>query len=198
MTARQVLLFLEARGYAQAQGATSTANWIRHTLTVEPGTAKKTATMATAATGPHAAVGDALASGAVDWDQAVAIVKSLEVLPDSLSGEDLDVAREVMLEAASVHDAADLRALGRAIRHRRLKRAKPEGEERVLWLPSRLKPVDERSEEHHKGWECRLGEDGHPELIPPPWIDSERKPRRNHYWRLKRELLHPPDPDQRE
>jgi len=82
--------------------------------------------------------------------------------------------------------------------HRRLRRAEREREERALSLPSRLKPVDERSEEHHKGWECRLGADGHPELIPPPWIDSEQKPRRNRYWRLKRELLHPPDPDQRE
>jgi len=370
---------LEARGYAQAQGATSTANWIRHTLTVEPGAAKKTVTMATAVTGAHAAVGDALASGAVDWDQAVAIVKSLEVLPDSLSGEDVDVARTVMLEAASVHDAADLRALGRAIRHR----ADPDGSlppdktvekvrgasfhvhadgtESLHWrdsaehigaaraviaaldapepaaegepdprtpaqrradamvlvfgqtlrfgdLPatrgraprltvtvelatlqgqpdaalaalatgSALTPeavrrllcdadvtpivLDERGVPlsvgrtlrtvspgiwdalvardggcvfpactappghcrahhlqhwenggetsldngallcerhhvtvHHKGWICRLGEDGHPELVPPPWIDSERKPRRNRYWRLQRELLHPPD-----
>jgi hypothetical protein len=33
--------------------------------------------------------------------------------------------------------------------------------------------------------------DGRPECIPPPWIDPERRPRRNH-WRIH-EKLHPPD-----
>lgn len=31
---------------------------------------------------------------------------------------------------------------------------------------------------HHKGWQVRLAE-GHPEFIPPPWIDPTRSPRRN-------------------
>ncbi len=35
---------------------------------------------------------------------------------------------------------------------------------------------------HHNGWDIRMGDDGRPELIPPSWIDSERKPRRNTYW----------------
>ncbi|WP_160312831.1 HNH endonuclease signature motif containing protein [Jiangella alkaliphila] len=37
---------------------------------------------------------------------------------------------------------------------------------------------------HHRGWTVRLGADGHPELIPPPWIDPARQPRRNIYHRL--------------
>ncbi|NEE04075.1 DUF222 domain-containing protein [Phytoactinopolyspora halotolerans] len=32
---------------------------------------------------------------------------------------------------------------------------------------------------HHGGWEVRLGTDGHPEFIPPPWVDPDRTPRRN-------------------
>ncbi len=31
---------------------------------------------------------------------------------------------------------------------------------------------------HHKGWQVRLAE-GHPEFIPPPWVDPTRTPRRN-------------------
>jgi hypothetical protein len=36
----------------------------------------------------------------------------------------------------------------------------------------------------HRGeWEVRLGVDGMPEFIPPYYVDSERKPRRNIYHR---------------
>jgi len=45
---------------------------------------------------------------------------------------------------------------------------------------------------HHKGWEIRIGDDGHPELIPPRWIDTGRAPRRNTHWRI-RDRLPPPD-----
>jgi hypothetical protein len=42
---------------------------------------------------------------------------------------------------------------------------------------------------HHEGWEVRLGADGHPEMIPPPWVDPEQRPRRNAHWKLIREGL---------
>ncbi|MGQ0463932.1 MAG: DUF222 domain-containing protein, partial [Sporichthyaceae bacterium] len=119
----KVVAELDARGYAVAQGAPSTANWLRHTLNVEPGVAKRAVTMAKAVAGSHSAVGSALAAGGVDWEQAQAIVKSIDVLPDGLSAEDVEFAREVMLEAAKSYNAADLRSLGRAIRHR----ADPDG-----------------------------------------------------------------------
>jgi len=35
---------------------------------------------------------------------------------------------------------------------------------------------------HHGDWQIRLGADRRPELIPPPWIDADQKPRRNTYW----------------
>lgn len=47
---------------------------------------------------------------------------------------------------------------------------------------------------HHHGWQIRLAEDGHPELIPPPWIDPLQQPQRNEHWRLLREGLRT-DPD---
>jgi hypothetical protein len=42
---------------------------------------------------------------------------------------------------------------------------------------------------HHQHWQIRLGPDGHPELIPPPWIDPLQQPRRNTHWKLVRDGL---------
>ncbi len=37
---------------------------------------------------------------------------------------------------------------------------------------------------HHRGWTVHIGTDSHPELIPPPWIDPGRQPRRNIHHRI--------------
>ncbi|MFF5052650.1 DUF222 domain-containing protein [Micromonospora sp. NPDC000663] len=34
---------------------------------------------------------------------------------------------------------------------------------------------------HQSDWAVRLGGDGHPEFVPPVWLDPARVPRRNHY-----------------
>ncbi|MEU5907611.1 DUF222 domain-containing protein [Micromonospora sp. NPDC047467] len=36
---------------------------------------------------------------------------------------------------------------------------------------------------HHGDWAVRLGGDGHPEFVPPAWLDPDRLPRRNQYHR---------------
>ncbi|MEU4471954.1 DUF222 domain-containing protein [Micromonospora sp. NPDC023888] len=36
---------------------------------------------------------------------------------------------------------------------------------------------------HHNDWTVRLAGDGHPEFIPPAWLDPDQIPRRNHYRR---------------
>jgi len=41
---------------------------------------------------------------------------------------------------------------------------------------------------HHHGWRVRIAEDGHPEYVPPPWIDPGRNARRNTYHRLPEAL----------
>jgi len=46
---------------------------------------------------------------------------------------------------------------------------------------------------HHDGWDTQLGPDGRPQYLPPPWIDPDRKPRRNTYWDLHNRL-HKPKP----
>jgi hypothetical protein len=40
---------------------------------------------------------------------------------------------------------------------------------------------------HHSDWTVRIGADGHPEFLPPAYLDAEQKPRRN--------LLRRPPPD---
>jgi hypothetical protein len=42
---------------------------------------------------------------------------------------------------------------------------------------------------HHHGWEVRMAADGHPEMIPPRWVDPEQRPRRNAHWKLIRDGL---------
>jgi HNH endonuclease len=42
---------------------------------------------------------------------------------------------------------------------------------------------------HHGEWTARLGSDGLPEFIPPPWIDPQRRPRRNPYSRRPPDIL---------
>jgi len=41
---------------------------------------------------------------------------------------------------------------------------------------------------HAEMWRGRIGVDGHPEYIPPGWVDAWHTPRRNTYWRDMREL----------
>jgi hypothetical protein len=38
---------------------------------------------------------------------------------------------------------------------------------------------------HHDGWDIEMAADGRPELRPPPWIDPDRRPRRNQYWQTQ-------------
>ena len=38
---------------------------------------------------------------------------------------------------------------------------------------------------HQGDWQIRMAKDGHPEIIPPTWIDPDQRPRRNHLHRLR-------------
>ncbi|HUR73823.1 MAG TPA: HNH endonuclease signature motif containing protein, partial [Sporichthya sp.] len=42
---------------------------------------------------------------------------------------------------------------------------------------------------HHHGWQVRMAQDGHPEMIPPRWVDPDQRPRRNAHWKLIRDGL---------
>jgi hypothetical protein len=49
---------------------------------------------------------------------------------------------------------------------------------------------------HHDGWQVRLGTNGHPEMIPPVWVDAQQRPRRNAHWKLIRDGLKQPATEQ--
>jgi hypothetical protein len=38
---------------------------------------------------------------------------------------------------------------------------------------------------HQGDWQIRMAKDGHPEVIPPTWIDPDQRPRGNHLHRLR-------------
>ncbi|HEX7743780.1 MAG TPA: DUF222 domain-containing protein, partial [Micromonosporaceae bacterium] len=38
-------------------------------------------------------------------------------------------------------------------------------------------------ETHRRDWQVRIAGDGHPEFLPPAWLDPDRRPRRNQYHR---------------
>ena len=38
---------------------------------------------------------------------------------------------------------------------------------------------------HQGDWQIRMAKDGHPEIIPPTWIDPDQRPRRNHLHPLR-------------
>ncbi len=40
----------------------------------------------------------------------------------------------------------------------------------------------------HNGWDVEMGADGKPDVRPPPWVDPERRARRNQYWETQAEL----------
>lgn len=42
---------------------------------------------------------------------------------------------------------------------------------------------------HHHGWEVRMAQDGHPEMIPPLSVDPDQRRRRNAHWKLIRDGL---------
>jgi Domain of unknown function (DUF222)/HNH endonuclease len=42
---------------------------------------------------------------------------------------------------------------------------------------------------HEQGWHVQMNTDGLPEVIPPPWLDPQQRPRRNQYWRTQRQLI---------
>ncbi len=48
---------------------------------------------------------------------------------------------------------------------------------------------------HHKGWDIVMGEDRHPRLRPPAWIDPERAIVQNTYWKTQQAMADALRPD---
>lgn len=63
----------------------------------------------------HAPVAEALASGDLRTEQARVVVEAIEALPDRITDEVRDQARNALLEMAARHDAKELKQLGKRI-----------------------------------------------------------------------------------
>ncbi len=135
------------RGAAEVSGAKSTKAWLRHRLRETPAAAGATAKLAVACTrkGPHAAVGAALGSGDVNWDQFRVTVKALEKLPPKTSTEHREFARDLMLQKATELNADDLRKVGQALQDA----ADPDGKLKDDEDAERVRGVQYR--DHHDG-----------------------------------------------
>ncbi|WP_051723955.1 HNH endonuclease signature motif containing protein [Micromonospora chokoriensis] len=106
---------LDGRGTATAQGASSTAVWLRDRLRLGVGAARRLVELATALDAAPAGVRDALAGGAVDVEQVRVIAATVETVHTAAGTEAADKAVSVLVEWAAQFDAALLRRLGTRI-----------------------------------------------------------------------------------
>ncbi len=135
------------RGIAVEAGGLNTRSWLRHRLRETVGASGVTAKLAVACTpkGQHAAVGAALASGALNWDQFRVTVKALDKLPPKTSTEHREFARDLLLQKAAELNADDLRKVGQALQDA----ADPDGKLKDDEEAGRVRSVQYR--DHHDG-----------------------------------------------
>lgn len=124
---------VDARGAAAAQGAPSTAAWLRERLHLHPAAAKRTVTTARAVhddpTGPLAPSGDtgtatgrvllreAFAAGELSAEHVSVAVDALAALPPTVDSATVSRAESYLVEQAGLHDPKGLTHLARHLRH---------------------------------------------------------------------------------
>ncbi|MEU8389353.1 DUF222 domain-containing protein [Micromonospora sp. NPDC048842] len=106
---------LDGRGIATAQGASSTAVWLRDRLRLRVGAARRLVELAATLVAAPAAVRDALANGEVDVEQARVIAGTVETVHTAAGAEAADRAVGVLVGWAAQFDATLLRRLGTRI-----------------------------------------------------------------------------------
>ncbi|MEU5668781.1 DUF222 domain-containing protein [Micromonospora sp. NPDC047753] len=106
---------LDGRGAAVAQGASSTAVWLRHRLRLDDAAARRLVGLAAALDVAPPAVRDALASAAVSAEQARVIADTAATVSAAADAEVTDKAVGVLVEWAGQFDPAVLRRLGARI-----------------------------------------------------------------------------------
>ncbi|MFG3554475.1 DUF222 domain-containing protein [Micromonospora sp. NPDC047557] len=106
---------LDGRGTATAQGASSTAVWLRDRLRLGVGAARRLVELAATLDTVPPGVRDALVGGAVDVEQVRVISGTVETVHAVAGAEAADKAVGVLVEWAKQFDAALLRKLGTRI-----------------------------------------------------------------------------------
>ncbi|WP_328650020.1 HNH endonuclease [Micromonospora sp. NBC_00330] len=106
---------LDGRGTATAQGASSTAVWLRDRLRLGVGAARRLVELAATLDNAPPGVRAALTSGAVDVEQVRVIAATVETVHATAGTEAADKAVGVLVDWAAQFDAALLRRLGTRI-----------------------------------------------------------------------------------
>ncbi|RAO10687.1 uncharacterized protein ONO86_01793 [Micromonospora noduli] len=106
---------LDGRGTATAQGASSTAVWLRDRLRLGVGVARRLVELAATLDAAPPGVREALAGGVVDVEQVRVIAETVETVHASAGAEAADKAVGVLVDWATQFDAALLRKLGTRI-----------------------------------------------------------------------------------
>ncbi|MEV4656107.1 DUF222 domain-containing protein [Micromonospora sp. NPDC049301] len=103
---------LDGRGTATAQGASSTAVWLRDRLRLGVGAARRLVELAATLDAAPPGVRDALAGGVVDVEQVRVIAATVETVQSTAGSEAADKAVGVLVDWAAQFDATLLRRLG--------------------------------------------------------------------------------------
>ncbi|MEU4552312.1 HNH endonuclease [Micromonospora violae] len=106
---------LDGRGTATAQGASSTAVWLRDRLRLPVGAARRLVELAATLDTAPPAVRDALAGGAVDVAQVRVIADTVQTVHTAAGTQAADKAVGVLVNWAAQFDATQLRRLGTRI-----------------------------------------------------------------------------------
>ncbi|MFF5173161.1 DUF222 domain-containing protein [Micromonospora sp. NPDC000089] len=106
---------LDGRGTATAQGASSTAVWLRDRLRLDVGAARRLVELAALLDAAPPGVRDALAGGAVDVAQVRVIADTVGTVHTAAGVEAADKAVSVLVDWAAQFDATLLRRLGTRI-----------------------------------------------------------------------------------
>jgi hypothetical protein len=96
-------------------GATSPANWLAHQTLITRAAAHRAKRLATALDSLHPAVDEALATAAINVEQASVIVDAVDELPDTIDASVVAEAEAFLLRESADHDAKALRVLGRRL-----------------------------------------------------------------------------------
>jgi hypothetical protein len=96
-------------------GATSPANWLASETRTTRAAAHRAKRLATALDESHPAVDQALATAAINVEQASVIVDAVDELPDTIGADTVAEAEAFVLREAADRDAKALRVLGRRL-----------------------------------------------------------------------------------
>ena len=99
----------------QSVGATSPANWLAHASRTTRPAVHRAARLAARLEEAHPVVDQALATAAINVEQATVIVDAVDDLPDNVESSVVEQAEAFLLREAADHDARALRILGRRL-----------------------------------------------------------------------------------